>query len=275
MNCGLAEDDVATADGRTLLMHACAQCDVERRRVADIVKYLVDELRTDITAVDHHGRTALYHAVESGQLDAVTYLLARPASRLRMVNVDGRSLLVAAVQAGRPETVSLLLESASIGRQLTALTDTLGRGPVHHWVTSLDDSTPDEKSRRGAILLDLVAHRCDVNAADNDGITALMLAAGDGRSAAVGALLQLRDGAASSVHVDAVDTVGRTALHHCCAAVPPSLRCCRALVRSGADADADDSTGITPLMLHSATHAGMDGQAELTSAVDHHGRTAL
>jgi len=132
---------------------------------------------------------------------------------------------------------------------LTIATDTLGRGPVHHWVMSLDDSTAEEKARRSAILLDLVSHRCDANTADNDGITALMMAAGDGRAAAVGALLQLRDGATSAVEVDAVDTGGRTALHHCCAAVPSSLRCCRALVRSGADANADDSMCVTPLML--------------------------
>jgi len=230
-------------------MHACAQCDVDRRRVADIVKYLVDELRADVSTVDVLGRTALYHAVESGQLDAATYLLTRPASRQCFTDVDGRSLLVAAVRAGRPEIVSLLLESASIGRQLAAATDALGRGPVHHWVTSMDDSTAEEKARRTAILYDLIAHRCDANTADSDGVTALMVAAGDGRAAAVGALLQLRDGATSVVEVDAVDVGGRTALHHCCAAVPPSLRCCRALIRSGADANADDVAGVTPLML--------------------------
>jgi len=230
-------------------MHTCAQCDIDRRRVADIVKYLVDELRANVAAVDHHGRTALYHAIESGQLDAATYLLSRPASRQRLANVDERSLLVAAVCAGRPEIVSLLLESTWIGRQLTVMKDTLGRGAVHHWVMSLDDSTTEEKARRSAILSDLVAHRCDTNTADNEGITALMMAAGDGRAAAIGALMQLRDGATSAVEVDTVDAGGRTALHHCCAAVPPSLRCCRALIRSGADANAVDSAGVTPLML--------------------------
>ena len=250
-SCGGFSEDDAGVDGRTLLMHACAQCDVDRRRVADVVKYLVDELRADVAAVDRRGRTALHHAVEAGQLDAAVYLLARPASRRRLVDVDCRSLLVVAVAAGRPEMVSLLLESASIGRQLATATDALGRGPVHHWVTtSLDESTADEKTRRTAILVDLVAHRCDVNAADNDGVTALMLAAGGGRAAAVGALLQLRDGATPAVDVDATDTAGgSTALHHCCAATPPSLRCCRALVRAGADANAADTAGVTPLML--------------------------
>jgi len=243
-----AEDDV-TDDGVTLLMHACALRDVDRRRVADIIKYLVDELRADVAAVDHRGRTALYHAVESGQLDAAIYLLSRPASRHRFVDVDGRSLLVAAVCAGRPEIVSLLLGSPSIGRQLPVLTDVLGRGPVHHWVTSLDDSTAEEKARRLAVLFDLVAHRCDVNTADGYGVTALMMAAGDGRARAVGALLQLRDSATSTVELDAADAGGRTALHHCCAAIPPSLRCCRALVRAGADANTADTAGVTPLML--------------------------
>jgi len=230
-------------------MHACAQCDVDRRRVADIVKYLVDELRADVAAVDDRGRTALYHAVQSGQLDVVTQLLSRPASRQRLVDVDGRSLLVAAVCAGRQEIVSLLLESASVGRQLTALTDKLERGPVHHWVMSVDDSTTEQKARRMTILFDLVSHRCDANAADSYGVTVLMMAAGSGRAAAVGALLQLRDSAASVVEVNVVDAGGRTALHHCCAAVPPSLRCCRALVRAGADANAADTAGVTPLML--------------------------
>ena len=230
-------------------MHACAQCEVDRRRVADVVKYLVDELRADVAAVDCRGLTALYHAVESAQLDAAVYLLSRTASRHRLADADRRSLLVVAVSAGRPEMVSTLLESASIGRQLVTMTDALGRGPIHHWATSLDESTAEEKARRTAILFDLVAHRCDSNAADNDGVTALMLAAGGGRAAALGALLQLRDGATPAVDVDAVDAGGRTALHHCCAATPPSLRCCRALVRAGADANAADTTGVTPLML--------------------------
>lgn len=230
-------------------MHACAQCDVDRRRVADIVKYVVDELRADVAAVDHRGCTALYYAVQSGQLDAATYLLSRPASRQRLVDVDGRSLLVAAVSAGKPEMISLLLECATIGRQLTVLTDALGRGPVYHWVTSYDDSTTDEKSRRMGVLLDLIKHRCDANTADSYGVTALMTAAAECRAGAVGALLQLRDSTTCTLKVDAVDAGGRTALHHCCAAVPPSLRCCRALIRAGADANATDTAGVTPLML--------------------------
>lgn len=233
--------------GLTLLMYACSQCDVERRRVADIVKFLVDELRADVSAVDRRGRTALYHAVESGQLDAATFLLSRPDSRHCLADTDRRSLLVAAVSASRPEIVSLLLESTSIGRQLATMTDTLGRGPVHHWVMSEDS----EQGRCTAVLLELVARRCDVNTADNNGVTALMMAAGGARTAALGALLQLRDAA---VEVDAVDTEGRTALHHCCAAVPPSLRCCRALVRAGADSNVADNAGVTPLMLACQTY---------------------
>ena len=252
--CVSEDDGESAADGRTLLMHACAQSDVDRRRVVDVVKYLVDDLRADVAAVDRRGRTALYHAVEAGQQDAAAYLLARPAARQRLVDADRRSLLVAAVAAGRPDMVSLLLQSAAVGRQLATLTDAAGRGPVHHWATtSSDDATPDDKARRAAILLDLVAHRCDCGAPDDAGVTALMSAAGGGRTTAVGALLQLRDGgaaaAAAAVDADAADARGRTALHHCCAATPPSLRCCRALVRAGADANAADTAGVTPLML--------------------------
>lgn len=230
-------------------MCACSKSDIDRRRVADVVRYLVDELRVDVAAVDHRARTALFHAVESGQLDAAAFLLSRSASRRHLSDVDRRSLLVAAVSTGRPEVVSMLLESASISRQLATATDACGRGPVHHWVMSLDDCASEEKARRTAILFDMAAHRCDVNAADNDGVTALMLAAGGGRAVALAALLQLREGGTSSVEVDAVDVSGRTALHHCCAAVPPGLRCCRALVRAGADANAADVAGVTPLML--------------------------
>jgi len=243
-----------TVDGRNLLMHACAQSDVDRRRVADVVRYIVDELQGDVAAVDHRGRTALYHAVESGQLNAAAYLLSRPASRQRLTDVDGRSLLVAAVSAGRPEMVSLLLESTSIGRHLTTVSDAAGRSPVHYWVMSLGDCTSEEKARYTAVLFDLVAHRCEINAADKDGLTALMTAAGGGKATALGVLLQLRDGATSAVEVDAVDACGRTALHHCCASVPPSLRCCRALVRAGADANAADTAGVTPLMLACQTY---------------------
>jgi ankyrin repeat protein len=255
--------------------------------MSDIVRYLVENVGGggEADAVDARGRSALHYAVESGQLDAATYLLSRfykdrsgTGTGRTWTDSEGRSLLTVAIFAGRPEMVSLLLDS-SIGRDLATYVDGDGRGPVHYWVlqeaAAAEDQPPSNnnnnnnnltnnnnnnnsstaaRTRRAAILYELVSHRCDVNLADGrGGLTPLMYAARAGRAASIAALLQLPPATAAGgapIAVNRLDADGRTALHHCCSATPaPSLRCCRALVRAGVDANHADRNGVTALML--------------------------
>ena len=77
-------------------------------------------------------------------------------------------------------------------------------------------------------------------AADNNGVSALMLAAKDGTSDAVKALLE------NGACVNAKDSEGRTALMY--AAHNPDFRVTKVLLEGGASVNARDKKGMTPLM---------------------------
>jgi ankyrin repeat protein len=104
------------------------------------------------------------------------------------------------------------------------------------------------------------------------GLTALMLAACDGRGDCIRALLDAR------AEVDAKDNYGRTALM--CAARNGRVACGRALLAAGTQVEAKDNEGWTALM-----HAAYDGRADCIRALldarakvdakDNYGRTAL
>ncbi len=76
------------------------------------VKYLVDELKADVNAIDHEGNTALHHAAARGDNDMIKYLVSKGAN-IMAVSREGRTtvdMANAPVQRVEPfpETIALL-----------------------------------------------------------------------------------------------------------------------------------------------------------------------
>lgn len=217
--------------GCTLLMAAC-----KHTTGMDFVRYLVLKLKVDFDAVDKRNRNALFYAIESSHLQAVDFLLDH-ITRCESDH-NGLSPLHVATATGNHYIVEALLKS-KFGKSLVSRTDKHGRNEVHyaamHGYTSLIDL--------------LYSHDSDINVQDQQGLTPVIYACAHGRYASLAALL--RKGA----DPDVLDKQQRNAVHHCFLGTNPSLRCCKLLVKHGANVDCRDVEGVTPLMLACRTCA--------------------
>ena len=97
--------NIADADGRTALMHAAMNGNVE------IVRLLLDN-GAKATATDSAGSTALHWAAERGQADAVRELLAARVP-VDTENKQGATPLMKATVAGSAPCVDLLLAAGA------------------------------------------------------------------------------------------------------------------------------------------------------------------
>lgn len=64
----------------------------------EIVKFLVEDISVDPSAVDSSKRSALFYAVENGYLELMEYLLNRTVVQN---DADGKCLLTVCVESGR------------------------------------------------------------------------------------------------------------------------------------------------------------------------------
>ena len=151
---------------------------------------------------------------------------------------DGEPLLHLAAKRDRPATVVLLLEA---GAALTAR-DNSGRTALHAAASSTEPGIPVPAA--GAIVA-LLEAGADPNALDDSGLTAKQLVPPDSR-AMITALFNAHAGRTVG-NANASDGFGYTALHAAARANSPSL--IAALVEAGADVDALDNDGHTPLLL--------------------------
>lgn len=181
----------------------------------------------------------------------------------------------ALIVAGSPETLDVLLEAgARPSHQEAADVSPLGRSVRHgsvdivrsllaHGVTTDSRASREAyrviaavQARQGEVLNVLLRAGADPNIADDQGRSALMIAARGGDDRVVQALID------QGANVDALDVARRSALWYAAATESPPavqlLLACKAL------ADAADSLGNTPLM--AAISAG------LRSGRSRHGR---
>jgi len=204
----------------------------------------------DVNARDHHGLTALDHAIDHKHFAIAEALTAAGAVWTRSRD-DVTAMLIAAVNANLP---NLLRYALGAGADIT-VTDRDGRMPLHHAVLSM----------RHAFLPCLANLRTVVHP-DALGNTPLHLAALACNQPALKALLRWR----AALNVRNQD--GNTALS--CACALPSANSVMLLLRAGADITLENHLGQHPLHI-----ACLHGQTDivrmlLALGADPHVRTA-
>lgn len=209
--------DFVDGVGHTPLLRAA-----ETRKL-EVVKYLLAK-GADPNAADEEGETALLGAVEDGYLEIVPLLLEARADPNR-ANRDGRTPLMSAVQYRQAAVIPLL---AAAGADIDATT-VLGP-PLHMALSDGDESLIRAVLEAGA----------DANARSEFGTPALIAAIEGGLPVGIVELLLQR-----KADVAVRDRSESTALH--AAVRARDLAIVRRLIAAGADVNAEQSNGETPI----------------------------
>lgn len=223
LNAG-AELNAKDAKGRTALMHAAAAGNEQ------IVQELL-EAGADINAQNRHGRTALMYAVLKAHESIACELLAAGADALAQDDNGCTALMFAAHKDLQECAAELIKLGANVnGRDARGRTVLMYAAAQRH-----DDGGGIE------YLLDAGA---EVNATDAGGHTALMYAAAARNSEMAAELLDAEADAGIK------DGKGRTALMYLClngTDSPDMTAVLKLLLQSGAELNARDNAGLTPL----------------------------
>ena len=191
----------------------------------------------DPNARNPDGWTPLRQWVGHGDNPAILAALLDAGADLDTLDNDGDPLLHLAAERDRPAAIVALLEA---GANLDAR-DSSGRTALH----AAAASTAMGNTAAAAAIAVLLEAGADPTALDDSGLTALQSAPAEG-SVLMMALLDAHAGR-NVVDPNAHDRFGYTALH--AAARANSRRLIEALVRAGADVDALDNDGHTPLLV--------------------------
>ncbi|KAH0171452.1 hypothetical protein KCU67_g2167, partial [Aureobasidium melanogenum] len=242
---------------RTALL-AAAICREEQFH--DIVKLLIRN-GAGINAQDSDGETALHSAARAGDLDMVRLLISKKA-KINVKNNEGRSALDFACAGNHLDVIKYLLKAGAICEP-----DASGRTELHEIIGG------DGKCDADTIKL-FVFKGVNVNATDDENISALHLAAKRGDQAIVHALI------AAGADVNVKSTDGQTLLHE--AAKGGSADVVRRVLDYGVDINARDNDNMTPLAVACAERDGADDVVQLLltaganiSVVDRWGWTPL
>lgn len=200
----------------------------------------------DLDARNQEGMTPLSMAAENSHEGCVLALIRDGANINSRDNLD-KILLHLASKKGNLDLLNLLLaRGISIDAQ------------DYHKVAALSTAID---GRPGACVLALIQHGVDINCKGTTGLTALHIASESGDLGMLEILLQAR-----VVELDARNDRGETPLF--IAAQSSNEDCVLALVRRGADVNAQDENGIPALHLASAY-----GSVKSTAALAEHSAT--
>ncbi|OOG53657.1 ankyrin repeat domain-containing protein [Rhodanobacter sp. C03] len=226
--------DTQDEQGASALLRACG---AGHREVAAC---LLDAGANSVLAA-HSGVTPLAAAVAARRETLVALLLEHQVAADQRLPNDATALMVAAAM-GYPEIVEQLLDA---GAEVNTV-DAGGRNALHAAAQFGFEHSDSLRARR---LFDgLLKHGADINHADNEGKTPLLLLLGaqlrpgsDCDATHIGALVPLLLEAGAKV--EHADQRGVTALHACAmhALLPPA----RVLLSRGADRAAADAFGRT------------------------------
>jgi len=271
----------------TALLRAAFWADV------DTVRLLIEKDAADINAADDtsprgqtRGQTALMMLAQRGLVDTVRFLIEKGAD-IHAADEEGRTALMLSAEKGHVDTVRLLIEK---GADDIHATDEGGQTALMlaiDWRTGIHTNTVD------TVRL-LIEKGADVNGAAEGSLlmsgrrrTALMMAAQQGLVDIVRLLIE------KGADIHAADEEGRTALMMAAMyfdlddiAQRGNVDTVRLLIEKGADIHATDDRGQTAMMLAVERSSGIHihtntvrlliekGGADV-NATDDRGRTAL
>lgn len=228
--------DARKADGTSPLMLACS------RGFKDVTRLLLDNGAT-VNLPNEQGETALVclmraklktHASDKALPDGaqeILPMLLRRGVDVNVLTMDGDTALSLATDPDYPHSddARLLLEAGAD----PALT--CRRREIAHLLLHT------VRFMNSAVLQSMLNAGLDPNRGDRNGVTALMVASGDGEVDKVKILLSGR------ANVDAVDCRGETALIRACDAVFANPETVKELLNAGADTNHEANNGKTAL----------------------------
>lgn len=190
----------------------------------DTIK-LLEEKGVDLNHKNQYGQAPIIDAVQHGHLEIVKYFKSKGID-LKQKTDSGLNLLHFSVFSKNPELINLLI---SEGAELNATTED-GRTPLF---LAVSFGAPESVKA-------LVEKGADINLADKSGITPFIYAVKTGEKNLVELLLNHK------ANLNAVDKVtGRTVLHESAARGYSAI--VDLLLKNGADKNAKDKSGFTPL----------------------------
>jgi ankyrin repeat protein len=275
--------DAPAPDGATALLRALRQLQIENahllvRRGADLRKQMPDGMNAMMLAAslgdtqtvqaclqagmscttgDKRGKTPLYYAVFSKGADVVRLLLDHGAP-VDVRSGIGATPLHQACARGNLETVRLLMErGANVN-----LADRNGRRPCYFALSSMQKN--DVAFR---LLKQLHASGTDVKACDSRGTNALHLAAFRQDTRMIDWLLK------HDLPIAGRDFLGRTPLHlvSWLSEEPNPAPAIERLLKAGANVNAQDNQGNTPLLSAIGFEAAHSRETGITRTLVTHG----